>query len=58
MTNRWQSAGVMAGLAVAVLGAAGLVTGAVPRMFSGLIAIGAIGIIVATRRAFGPTAEP
>lgn len=47
------SAGVVIGLAVAVLGAIGLLTGYVPRLYSGLIAIIAIGIIVGTRRALG-----
>lgn len=52
MTSKWQSAGVVIGLAVAAIGAIGLLTGTVPRMFSGLIVIAAIGIIVGTRRGF------
>jgi hypothetical protein len=50
------SAGVAIGLAVAVLGALGLVTGVVPHIFAGLIFIVAVGIIVATRRASRPAA--
>ena len=49
--NISRSAGVVIGLGVAVLGAAGLLLGLLPRMLSGLIAIVAIGIIVGTRRA-------
>ncbi len=44
--------GRVIGLAVAILGALGLLTGYIPRFMSGFIAIVAIGIIVGTRRAF------
>ncbi len=50
MKSNWQSAGVVIGLVVALLGAAGLVIGILPRISAGLIAIVAIGVIVGTRR--------
>ncbi|HVP43094.1 MAG TPA: hypothetical protein VMS96_06655 [Terriglobales bacterium] len=56
MRANGQVAGVVIGLAVALCGAAGLLTGTIPRFFSGLIVIVAIGIIVGTRRAFRPSA--
>ncbi len=46
-----KSTGIVIGLAVAAVGTLGLLTGYVPPMFSGVIAMVAIGIIVATRRA-------
>ncbi len=47
-----RNVGVVVGLMVALMGALGLLTGHVPRLFAGLIAIVAIGIIVGTRRGF------
>lgn len=52
MKTHGQVAGVVIGLAVAILGSIGMLTGTLPRFFSGLIVIVAIGIIVGTRRAF------
>ena len=60
MTEKKQltkNAGMVIGLGVAALGAAGLLAGYLPRMLSGLIAIVAIGIIVGTRRAALRNAE-
>ena len=42
--------GVAIGLAVALCGALGLLSGYVPRMYAGLIVIVAIGIIVGTQK--------
>lgn len=56
MKSSGQTAGVVIGLAVALLGAVGLLTGYLPRFLSGLIVIVAIGIIVGTRRAFARAA--
>jgi TM2 domain-containing membrane protein YozV len=42
--------GTVIGLAIAILGAIGMLAGYIPRLYSGFIAVAAIGIISGTRR--------